>query len=304
MRARIAFALLLVATPACKEETRNDGSDLELRVECDSTQIEFGKAVTFTITRRWSKELLPEALALETWAPLVLSAVETRRTEGEHQIEESVRYRAHVFTREDLPALPPLLFKARSRDFKQERTTSAPAPALRLVRGAESRPTGPPEVPSEFFPAPLAWQKPALLGTLVIAGLCIWAWQSRRRGAWPFASAAPAAVDPRARALATLAEVRERTPAAGDDPRATWVAAADAVRDYLAARFSVPAGELTSEELLAAPATLQALGAEGRANLAHLLVSCDRVKFSGELPGPAERLAMLDLAEELVMGSG
>lgn len=303
MRARIAWALLLVATLACRDELPADGQDLALWVECDSPQIEFGKAVTITITRRWSKELLPEALALETWAPLVLSAVETRRTDGQHHSEETVRYRAHVFTRENLPALPPLVFKATSRDLARERTTSAPAPALRLVRGAESRPTGPPELPSEFFPAPLAWQRPALLGALLIAGLGIWAWQSRRRGVWPFTASAPTAVDPRARALATLAEVRARTPSAADDPRATWVAAADAVRDYLAARFAVPALELTSEELLAAPATLQALGAEGRTQLAHLLESCDRVKFSRELPSLVERLAMLELAEALVRGS-
>ncbi len=77
--------------------------------------------------------------------------------------------------------------------------------------------------------------------------------------------------------------------------QAWYVEATAAVREYVAARFAVPASLLTTQECLDVVASV---GDEGP--LRRFLVHGDGVKFARERPDAEERLRRLDDAESFI----
>lgn len=151
------------------------------------------------------------------------------------------------------------------------------------------------------LPAWLPWAAVAL-----VAGLLLWAarrlWRRRK----------PPTLSPRERALQQLS-------AAGSDldgqhPDLFAQRVSHALREYIEARFQLPATQRTSEEflseLLARPERAPQLSAQ-RAELALVLERCDYAKFAGRsLHGEAMRalraaaLQFIEAAESAVPSRG
>jgi hypothetical protein len=96
-------------------------------------------------------------------------------------------------------------------------------------------------------------------------------------------------------ALQRIARLRAQSARTPDDHSET----ASIVRDYVRDRFGVPAGERTTDELLAAPE----IATDARRLLADVLRPCDLVKFAQGDSTAAARAALLDGAEKFVRGT-
>jgi hypothetical protein len=96
-------------------------------------------------------------------------------------------------------------------------------------------------------------------------------------------------------ALAGLARLRGISPEGRTAVQRWYVEASTLVREYVAARYAVPAEHLTTEECVAA------VGAIGdAARLRRFLRHCDGVKFARHRVDVAEREQRLDDAEAFV----
>jgi hypothetical protein len=243
---------------------------------------------------------VPEKLDFAAWAPLVVTELSSSRVEEHGGTKETLRYRCQAFTRE-LPPLPPLVFRARPREGGPAVVSTAAAPPFRIAAAAESRPSGPAELPSELFPPPLAWRRPAALALAAVVALGWLTWQGRRRGL--FARRAARATPPDAKAIARerLRALRAAEPRDAVELRAQVDAAAELVRERVAEAFGIGAPHLTSEELVAAAAAAGTAGADLREPLVRFLAGCDLVKFAHDFPGAADRAALLDDAERVVL---
>ena len=85
-----------------------------------------------------------------------------------------------------------------------------------------------------------------------------------------------------------------------DDADAWFVELSAIVRTYLEGRYEIRAPELTTEEFLQEASRAKELTTEHRAQLSAFLERCDRVKFAGYRPDPAESIATLDAARAFV----
>jgi hypothetical protein len=101
-------------------------------------------------------------------------------------------------------------------------------------------------------------------------------------------------------AIAALADLQKRGAPGAEDADAWFVALSAIVRGYLERRYDIRAPELTTEEFLQEAARAKELTAEHRAQLSAFLERCDRVKFAGYRPDPAESIATLDAARAFV----
>lgn len=124
----------------------------------------------------------------------------------------------------------------------------------------------------------------AVLVVLLIAVGAIWLYIRSRRRPSPTIPAIEAA----------RAELTAATRAADDERFA--LLCANAVRRFLAAEYTLPAGSQTSAELCASIPLEQAV----KARLVDFLNACDAVKFAGQTLSDAQRDEMLDTANSLV----
>lgn len=101
-------------------------------------------------------------------------------------------------------------------------------------------------------------------------------------------------------AMAGLQALQTRGPPGDDDADDWYVQLSAVVRRYLENRYRLRAPELTTEEFLREARHSAELSDEHRVLLSKFLVSCDRVKFAGYRPAPAESSALLDQARAFV----
>ena len=101
-------------------------------------------------------------------------------------------------------------------------------------------------------------------------------------------------------AIAALSGLQKRGAPGADDADAWFVELSSIVRTYLEGRYEIRAPELTTEEFLQEASRAKELTAEHRAQLMAFLERCDRVKFAGYRPDPAESIATLDAARGFV----
>jgi hypothetical protein len=299
VRACVA-ALAALAGTGCGDATPLPARDLALTITAGD-DVEFGRGFPLTIEREWSVDLTPEAWRDEALAPLRLVVLETRRRSDGRRVLETRRCRAHAFVagRVELPAVP---FHATDRAGATRSVASAPL--VLDVRSSLADPASAAELPDElllprspFTPARLAVAVALLVAALVVALVVARrVARRRRRAVAPAPAPAPAArADPRERVLAELARLRASE--ARDEPaqEAFHVEAAALLKGYVAAAFSLPALERTTEEIAA--------GASDRfdaATLARLLARCDRVKFARGTSEAATRTEWLDGAVRFV----
>jgi MYXO-CTERM domain-containing protein len=148
------------------------------------------------------------------------------------------------------------------------------AAAVRPITGIEELP------PVEATPGRPAWPWVAAAGAGVLAA----AWWLRRRRPAP----EPSAEDEARRGLADAASALAR----GDDPAAVADRVAGVVRRFLARRHGLPAGAMTTAEVLTA--------GDWPAEVGAVLTVCDRARFAGRPAAADEMAAAVRLAGGLL----
>lgn len=101
-------------------------------------------------------------------------------------------------------------------------------------------------------------------------------------------------------AIAALAGLQRRGAPGAADADQWFVELSAIVRTYVEQRYDIRAPELTTEEFLLVAVRSKELTNEHRTQLAGFLERCDRVKFAGYRPDPAESIATLDAARAFV----
>ena len=258
------LVVLLVLAAACGDRTaipKEDG----LNITAGTGEVALGQAFPLTVVRVWSKAQAPQPWNDDALAPLAVRHVETTRREDDSHVEETRRYDAYAFTLEDV---------------------TVGDKELRVKRALDPDAPGPAELP----PPPettLPWAWPAAGAAALFVLLLLY--RSRSRPAPPAPPPPPPkdAPGPDVVALERLARLR----AAGLDTQPFYLEATGLVREYIGARFDVPAETMTTEE------TLREVPA---GQLAPALDHCDRVKFGRRQPSAAERDDTLDAIERFV----
>lgn len=257
------------------------------------------------VTLRLTIDLPPGATLVVPVAPTPLGALEPAVPELEAQTTTAdgerftVAYRTRAFVTGALPIeFPPWSWRDATGALHD-----LSVPPLELDVASVLPQDGEAIAPRPLKPAERIGGAPPSLGVILgpIAGALSLAaviafWLRRRRR--PELLVAPPPRDPGAEATAALARIRD----AGllPDRIPEFCHRIDlAIRDFLAARYDIPAPSLTAGEL---PARLAAAGAQVGAvqMVANLVAQTDAVAYAGARP-PADRVARyLDLAAAII----
>lgn len=294
---RSAGGLLLLLAAACDGGAPIPELELALRIATDAEFVELGKAFPLTVVRIWEQRLTPEPWDDRLLAPLHVDLLGTQEHGDGTRRQETRRYRAHAFARDRL-VLPPITVRASGRDGSLHEATSSElvlkiAPALLAGDGPA------PELPLEPFGAEtgrgrLAWIATGVAFVLLLLGL---GWRQLRGRPTPRAVVPPAPPPPpEAVALARLERLRRQSPQGRAEQQQYHIEASALLRDYVAARFDVPAPHLTTERTLAALREGRHASAAGLTALGTCLQQCDEVKFAGAEPSAVQRSQLLDAA--------
>lgn len=108
-------------------------------------------------------------------------------------------------------------------------------------------------------------------------------------------------IDPYHKALQELEAALQLIQRLDQRPFATGIT--DAVREYLAAVFSLPAPECTTEEVLEQLPNVTLLTEEIQQNIIHLLQQCDLAKFTKMQFDQPERLKLYNQAKEFIQAA-
>jgi len=296
MRGRrvLALVLLLVGVGACGGDGTVPEDDLALRIVIGRAQVATGASFPLTVTRTWSKELVPAPWDDGMLAPFVVRLEGTTRRESTTHVQETFVYRAYAFALGDV-TLPSRPFVARPLAGGALRAVRSTPLRLRVVPVLDAAAPGPPELPG----APLAEPSPlpslSLVAVLLVAGLGA-GLLLRRRGTKAAGTPPAVAGTPSERALDALRRIGLRE---GDDGRDV-AEAAEVVRGYAEEALHVAATCRTREETLASAA----FEAGEAARLDEVLAPADAVKFARHVPTPAERGRVLAQASAFVRATG
>jgi hypothetical protein len=287
-RAAVLLAVLLAA--GCGRGGPIDGADLALRISPPPAAIELGRSFPLAVTRVWSKDLEPDPWTDAVLLPLVVRLDEkTLREDGVH-VEETRRYRAYAFE-PGVATVPPVTIAAAPKAGGPARTATAPGFSVEVKKTLDAKTAGPPELPDVIPPS-----RCSLWTLLVLAGIALLVGLSTRRAIKKSVAGLPGVPEsPRDRARDRIRRLRAADPRTAVEDEAWHVAAAAAVREWLAEERGMRALEMTTEEMLAATGA-----PSGREALARVLLPCDLVKFARHESSAAERAGVLAAAESLL----
>lgn len=282
----LATACLLLA--GCGETAGIEAAELAVEVTLGATEIETGRGFPVTVVRTWAASLEPSPWDDGSLSPLVLRDMQQSRRDDGRTVQETLRFRAHAFTLEDV-TLSPIAFVGRPRDGSAPRIATSGAMRLRVRPTLDPAAPGPPEGPGPRpVPARTGWGGVIAL-TALLAGLAVW-FVRRRRAPAP---AAAVVGDPD---LALLAALR----AAATPDEARWrghvLMAADLMRQRAGRRAGILGRCRTTRELSDAFER----GTTQRAALDEVLEPADLLKFAQQRATPALRDEVLAAAEAFV----
>lgn len=252
-----------------------------VKLEGPSEAVVFGVPFPLTVERRYPASDSAPPWSPEALAPLDLEERSVDRRRDGDTIVETRRFTARAFARESVE-IPEAGFRIPVR-------SGLPDPP-----GAVEAPPGVLDRPIDPAPLLLAAALAAAVA-LAVAGLVRWH-RGRPKRLPPPAPPIP----PWERALARLAVLRGASPRDEAEVQAFYVEVSAVVRDYVEERFGVRAPEMTTEEFLASPRTLQALTDAHRTLLSDFLLHCDLVKFARRPSSAPERAALCATAERFV----
>lgn len=300
------FAFAVLALTACSGDAGMLEGDFALRVRTPTaaTEVPFGEAFPLQVDMVWRRDLVPEPIRDEAFAPLRVRLRDTTQREVDGRIAETRRYDAFAFARGEL-TVPAIVWKARPRAGGDERTATNEAFTLQVKSALADQTAVAAELPGDLLlpTTPAARRWPWLL--LVLAPLVAWlAWRRRARPAKVAPPPVTAPTEPaHARALARVAALREQPPQTNAEVKAWCTEAVQLARDYVLVRFAVAAAEMTTDELLAAAPLTHTLPDAPRTHLTRLCQIGDLVKFARFHPEPDTQRALLADAEAFVRGT-
>ncbi len=305
----VAVMLVAVALVAagCDRGPPIPAVDLALRIADAPADVEFGRAFALTVEVVHRRDLvLDDRAEIERQlTPLSLLLRESTAHDDGVRVRVRRSYDAYVFATGDV-VVPAATARARPRAGGTAIEARSEPFALSVRSALAADASAAPELHDELL-SPKAARSPwlTLAAVAVSALLVVWtlARRSRRSPAvTPIAPPPPPPPDHDAIARERLARLRADADIASDD---AWsVAAAVVVRDWLHARFALPARKRTTEELLADAATTRALAARSRELLADVLMRCDLVKFARRPLPAAERDRLLTSTAAMLDAGG
>jgi hypothetical protein len=276
--------------------------DLSIRASLGAEEAAVGRGVPLTVVRTWREDLVPEPFRERALVPLTVRLESLGTREGEGKVEETRRYRAYAFRRDDV-AVRALRVRARPRDGGDPVVATAAPLSLRVRREVDAAAPGEPELP-EAPPPPSGGVLPAALAALAAAAVLGAVVVARRRRGRALRAPPPVPPEPapdeaaHVRALADLRNLRAR-PDADPVARAAVVEEAAAVlRRYVEARFALPAARRTTREVMADLALPPERAT--RSGIEAVLRAGDLVKYAGHLPTADEREAVLFAGADFV----
>jgi hypothetical protein len=240
-------------------------------------EVPLGRAFPLTVVRVTETGGPAEAWTDDRLAPLFTRLLDTEVREGDGRTEEIRRYRAYAFAPGEVQVL--------------DRT-------LRVHRTLDPDEPGAPELPGELGREREPWWAlvAGLAAVLLLSAVAV-VRRRRRSPEEPLAPPpAPPPPAPHESALLRIQALRGADPSGEREIEQWHLEASGLLRDYLAARFRLPARERTTEQCLSAPA----LPGPARARLASALSACDLVKFAGRESDAASRRRILDDGEAFV----
>ncbi len=198
---------------------------------------------------------------------------------------ESVGVRLAVFALDSADLSLPVAFVVRGETV---RVATAPVRVrvARLVTDTTGRLR--PTLPPESFGWP-PWMWAVLAGALALAAWLFHRWRRRPPVASPVPVADPdeAPLGPHARLVARLTALGDAVPQRPHEARVFFPALADALRQYLAERFSMATREMTTADLVRAVAAAERTGALPRGGaemLRGVLATTDLGRYGGICP--------------------
>jgi len=295
---------------ACGDSAPIPDHDLHLRVTTDTDDVDLGRPFPLTVVRVWEKDLVPEAWKDDWLAPLAVRLAGTSRRTDDRRVEETLRYDAFAFRLDDV-VVPPPTFRATARLGSEARAVQGGELRLRVKRALDPAAPGPPELPGGLLREPVRWGRWGAAAGIAAALTALLLHRRRVAARIPpdavAADDSPATPPPptaQERALLRIALLRDRPPRTAAETQSWWVEVSAVLRDYVTEQCAVRAAEMTTDELLAAPAIASAVGDERRRTLAGVLRDCDFVKFARHEPSAAERTRSLGAAESFLRGTG
>ncbi len=296
---KFAFLSLFLAI-WCPPSWSTPEADLSVRLEVESTTVEFGKAFTITVIRSFPEGFSPDEFLEESLFPLLLQSGSLTRGRNEGRIEETLEFQCYAFSLEDISVVP--RFRGKTAGSADELEVFGDEVVFKITPSVDPTAPGAFELPSDLLPAPFSWGQAiglSTVGLLVLAIVIIGLWrlrESKKRG-----EVEPPPPDPHHRAITRLATLGASDPETIEDVGVFYLEATSLVRDYIEDRFLVSGPQMTTEEFLHSEEVDQALAAWKESMLSEFLTLCDRVKFGRHPSAPSDRRSLLEAAEAFLM---
>ncbi len=180
---RVGAALLLALVAGCGGPPIPD-DDVRLTVTAKVAEVGLGEGFSLSVVRAWRRDLVPAEWTDDALAPLQVRLLSTSRREDDRHVEETRRFRAHVFLPGDVTVRVPA-FAARPGDGGPELSAACDPLRIRVRPSLDPADPGPPELPGGPLadPSPLAfWWVPGLLVLATLGFIAVRRRRASRRG--------------------------------------------------------------------------------------------------------------------------
>jgi len=285
--------LAIVIVVGCSRNEPIPEVDLALTLFAETHEVEFGKAFPLTVTRIWSKGLLPESWNDRALAPLTAHLKSCTQREDAVRIEEKRHYSCYAFAAGKIVVPAPRL-GARIKNSNEEQQALGNELVFTVLSSLSAETQHQPEYPGKPMQEPFSWNLLIVCAILLIIGVgsILGYLHQKYKHEGPARKTAPA--PPHVHALSSVEKLRAFEPKNHEETQAFYVRASLLLRNYIEARFAVHAPGMTTEELA------NAMDASRFQLLSAFMTHCDLVKFGRYLSTVQDRTKLLDTAVSFI----